>query len=79
MRLILREFRQQQRQLLVSEVEVVTKAAVMTDQSLIAPTKIVLGKFRRGVRARAVAAIMQIGDIVLARPPEMLSHLRDDI
>ena len=51
----------------------------MTDQPLIAPAKIVLGKFRRGGGARAVAAVVQVSDVVLARPPEMLSHLRDDI
>ena len=78
-RLVLRQFRQQQRQLLVGEVEIVAQPAVMANQPLIALVEIVLGKFRRGSRPRAVAAVVEIGDIVLACLPQMLSHLRNDI
>ena len=78
-RVVLCQFRQQQRQLLVGKVEVVADPAVVTDQPLIAPAQVEPGEFGRSSGARAVAAVVQVGDIVLTRLPQMFAHLGNDI
>ena len=78
-RLVLGQFGDQPGQLLVGEVEVALQPAVVADQPFVALVAVKAQELGRRGRAPAVAAVVQIGDIVLAGLSQMAADLRDHV
>jgi hypothetical protein len=74
-RIVFRQHMQESCQFLVGEIEAVIFSAVNADQTLILAAQFERQKLRGGDAARAMAAIMEKGDIVFARLPEMFGEL----
>ena len=79
-RLPRRELEDQDRQLLVGEVEsIVAQAAVDENKPLVTPAEIESIEFQRPGRGCAVSAIVEDRDVAGSRLAEMLAELSDDV